>query len=265
MKNNRGIYCSSTLHAVIFALLFFGFPNFFPPATDIQPEAISIDVLPISEISNVKPQEKTPEDQKKPIADKTTERKQEVESKPEETKPEEKPEVISAKELARKEKKPEKKKPEEKKKPKQDSFAAVLKSLDNTTKAEESKKPTQQRVQPNQHEARSQNYDSSQPLSISQIDAIRSQVEACWNFNIGAKNAADLTVLLHVQMNPDGSVLNVELADEQRSRASSDSFFSSAVDAAIRAVRRCSPYKNMPADKYGTWRDFMLSFIPPAM
>jgi len=264
MKDSRGIYYSCALHGMLLVLLIFGLPSFFAPQEDIQPEAISIDVLPISEVSNVKPQEKTPEKQEKPVAEKTVERKAAEETKTEEPKPEEKPEKISAKEMVKKEKKPEKKKPEEKKKPKQEDLASVLKSIENTAKAEEGKKPTQQRVQPNQHQAQSQNYDASQPLSISEMDAIRSQIEQCWNPNIGAKNAGSLVVLLHITMNSDGSVATVDLAKDQ-GRYASDSFFAAAADAAMRAVKRCSPYKNLPADKYGRWRDMDLNFTPPPM
>ena len=49
---------------------------------------------------------------------------------------------------------------------------------------------------------------SSEPLTISEIDLIRRQIERCWNPPLGAKDAQDLVIRARVQLNPDGS-LNV--------------------------------------------------------
>jgi outer membrane biosynthesis protein TonB len=264
MRDSRGIVYSSTLHGFILILLIFGLPHFLHPPMDAEPESISVDILPIAPLSNVKPQDRTPDKQeKKPVAEKATEKKAAPETKKEEVKPEEKPEIVSARQLTKKEKKkPEKKKPVEKKK--SDDLASVLKSVENTARAEESKKPTQQKTTPDAHEAKSQTYDASQPLAMSEKDAIVSQIERCWSPPIGAKNAQNLIITLHVEVGQDGSVLKAELAQDQ-GRYNSDSFFQAAADSAIRAVHECSPLKNLPGDKYGTWRDMELSFNPHDM
>jgi len=140
----------------------------------------------------------------------------------------------------------------------------VLKSVKDTAKAEESKKPTESTHAKSQSRTTSQNYDASLPLSMSEKDAIRNQFQKCWDVPAGARDAYNLVVTLHIEVNEDGSVTKAELAHDE-SRYASDSFFRAAADSAIRAVQRCSPLKDLPADKYGNWRDMELTFDPKDM
>jgi predicted methyltransferase MtxX (methanogen marker protein 4) len=99
----------------------------------------------------------------------------------------------------------------------------------------------------------------SSRLTMGEEDAIREQIRQYWNAPVGAKDAQNLIVTLHIQMNRDGSVIKTVLAADQN-RYASDSFFHAAVDAAIRAVTRASPLKNLPTEKYNTWQDAELVF-----
>lgn len=49
----RGFYYSLALHTIIIALLFVGVPSLWKPAPEEM--AVFIDVLPITDITNVKP------------------------------------------------------------------------------------------------------------------------------------------------------------------------------------------------------------------
>jgi len=255
---------SLILHGILLLIMIFGLPNFFHRKIDNEPTAISVDILPIAPMSNVKPQEKSePKPEKKPIEEKKTERKATAETRKVEPKPQEKPEPVKAKDVFKvPEKKPEKK--VEKPKPKVDELDSVLKSVKETAKAEESKRPTEKVTQPNKTEAKSETYDNSQPLSMSEKDNIRSQFQRCWSVPAGAKDAQNLVVTLHITVNEDGSVTNVELSGDS-SRYNSDSFFRAAADSAMRAVRECSPLKSLPTDKYGSWKDMELTFDPKDM
>ncbi len=102
-------------------------------------------------------------------------------------------------------------------------------------------------------------------MSISEIDAIKNQIRNCWVPPIGARDAQNLAVMLHLQLAPDGSVLKVELASESKSLYSSNSFFRAAADSARRAVQECSPLKNLPPEKYATWHEIDMSFDPKEM
>lgn len=255
---------SLILHAVLLLLMIFGLPNFLHRKIDMEPEAITVDILPMAPMSNVKPQERTePKPEKKPVQEKKTEKKvvpetHKVEPRPQ---PQEKPQQVKAKDVFRIQDKKEKK-VEKKPKPKEDDLDSVLKSVEETAKAEESNHPTEKAVkEPAKTEAKSETYDNSLPLSLSEKDAIRNQLQHCWSVPAGAKDAQNLIVDLHITVGQDGAVNNVELAKDT-SRYNSDSFFRAAADSAMRAVRECSPLKNLPADKYGSWSDMDLTFDP---
>ncbi len=101
-------------------------------------------------------------------------------------------------------------------------------------------------------------------LTISEIDAVRRQIEPCWNVQIGARNPEELIVDVRVYMNRDGTVRKVQIIDTARMR--SDVFFRAAADSARRAVqnKNCTPL-NLPADKYDRWQQMVLRFDPSQM
>ena len=277
MQLSKGWQYSAILHITILLLMIFGLPEFLHRHIDAEPPVISVEILPIAKESNVKPQEETPEkpEPKKPVEEKHTERKQTVEAakpktsqetppKPEQRTPEP-PIPVKAEEVVKKVEPPKKVEPKkvEKKVSKEEDLDSILTSVAKTAKSEESKKPTEAK-QSNTKKAVSQNYDASKPLSMSEIDAIRQQIQQCWSPPIGAKDADNLIINLRINIAEDGTVTKVDL-DSDESRYNSDSFFKAAADSAIRAVHKCSPLKNLPSDKYSTWSDITMTFNPKDM
>jgi outer membrane biosynthesis protein TonB len=104
-------------------------------------------------------------------------------------------------------------------------------------------------------------HDASQKLSMSELDALKRQIERCWNFPAGARNARDLVVEIRVLVNRDRTVRQASIVDVARMRR--DPFYRSAAESARRAVLnpRCSPLKLPPA-KYDLWRSMTLRFDP---
>ena len=101
------------------------------------------------------------------------------------------------------------------------------------------------------------------PLSISEIDLIRSQFERCWNPPVGARDAADLVIRVRIALNPDGSLAAApELIDQSRM---SDTFWRAAAESALRAVHKCQPLQDLPSSKYQRWRLIDLTFNPKEM
>lgn len=99
-------------------------------------------------------------------------------------------------------------------------------------------------------------------LTMSEIDALRAQISACWSPPVGATNAADLIVWMKIWLNPDGSLARPP--EVTRSGFSLSSYQRAAQDAALRAVRRCAPFR-MPVDKYSSWREIEVRFDPSQM
>jgi hypothetical protein len=97
---------------------------------------------------------------------------------------------------------------------------------------------------------------------MSEIDAIRRQIERCWNVPAGARDAENLIVEIRVRLNPDGSVFQAEILDTVR--LASDAFYRAAAESALRAVRLCSPLQ-LPPKKYNVWKIVTLRFNPKEM
>ncbi len=165
-------------------------------------------------------------------------------------------------------------------KPQPDQLASILKSLDeNKPRIEQKPQPQQPDLErvlktvtqatPRQDQAQNVVREFARPtqttasldqrLSISEIDAVRRQIEGCWNIPAGAKDAKNLVVELRVQLNVDGSVRAVSITDQ--GRLQSDGFFRAAAESAERAVYECAPL-HLPPDKYSQWQDMILNFDP---
>jgi colicin import membrane protein len=124
------------------------------------------------------------------------------------------------------------------------------------------REPNQQRAAPEvaTQSALGTRIGNSATLSQSEIDALRAQIQACWNPPVGAENAQDLVVRVRVQFRTDGT-LSAEPALMNRG---SSPYFQVAAESAMRAVRRCQPY-TLPAAKYDIWRDVEVTFDPRDM
>jgi colicin import membrane protein len=101
---------------------------------------------------------------------------------------------------------------------------------------------------------------SASQLTQSEIDALRAQIQQCWNPPAGATDAKDLIVQIRLQLNQDGSLT----VDPTLVNRGSHPFFRVAAESALRAIRRCQPYK-LPIAKYDVWRDVEVTFDPREM
>jgi len=100
-------------------------------------------------------------------------------------------------------------------------------------------------------------------LTISEVDAIRYQIEQCWNVPAGARDARDLVIKIRINLKPDGSLKGPPvILDRDRM---DDGFFRAAAESARRAVQRCTPLKNLPTSKYDRWQEITLTFNPREM
>ncbi len=103
----------------------------------------------------------------------------------------------------------------------------------------------------------------SQPMTMSEIDAIRYQIEKCWSIPAGARDAENLVVQIKIFLNVDGSLSKApEIVGGNRS---GDPFYRTAAESARRAVLKCQPLTNLPAEKYSNWREITLTFNPREM
>jgi outer membrane biosynthesis protein TonB len=229
-----------------------------------MPSPMIVDIVKVSDITNLPPMpkkqaEKTPvtkavEEPPKPLPEK------EVAVKKEAVK-ETKKEAVAP--LQKKEEKPKAELNLEKKK-KEDpiDFASVLKTVE---KMQQKQTATPEPVvNETKSSAEGQPYIASLPLSISEMDAVRRQIEQCWNVPAGARDAQDLEVHVWVSLNPDGSLIQEKLVDDMGQ--GNNPFYRSAAESALRALLnpKCMPLK-LPPDKYYQWKTMTLNFNPKDM
>jgi colicin import membrane protein len=281
-KVRTGLAISSIGHAVIlgWGLVALAPAVFDPPPTESMP----VDLVPISELTQLQAgnRDAPKKEQSKQAAQKVAEAKQAPEEKkpklpevkqaaapPPEAKPEPKPEP--RREEPKPEAKPEAAAPLPPKretpppKPKTppaaktkqrdfnpDQIAALLdRRTPNTQRAAE---------QPATSGSFGASTGNAPRLTQSEIDALRAQIQACWNPPVGAADARDLVVLVRVQFRTDGTLA----AEPQVVNRGSSPYFQIAAESATRAVRRCQPY-TLPAAKYEIWRDVEVTFDPRDM
>jgi outer membrane biosynthesis protein TonB len=95
-------------------------------------------------------------------------------------------------------------------------------------------------------------------LSASEMDALRQQIQKCWNPPFGVADAQGLRVTVKMRLTPTGEI---EGRPEVVSGGGADGVGRAAADSARRAVIVCSPYQ-LPADKYDAWQDVVVNFDP---
>lgn len=294
-QNRFWIYIaiSAALHLFVFVLFTLGLPHFFKPLP--EPEVVTFEIVPVGDISNIKTQkvqkEKTLEEEvakkiqktkqddvpdKKEEVKKAEENKEESKRDFDEKKPEDKREVVSLKKENDKKKedkkksdkaqekqvKKEDKKPKKKKLPTDKEMDALLKTLEKASEGKEEK--SAKRAVSAKSDAKQDsvgNYDEDKPLSISEEQAIRGQIERHWNVPSGVQNAGDITITLYISMKIDGTVDQVRLEDS-RCPTGAETVCRAAIDSAIRAVRQASPLQNLSSVRYNNWREVRLSFDP---
>jgi hypothetical protein len=104
------------------------------------------------------------------------------------------------------------------------------------------------------------------PISMSEKDFIRKQVEDRWQFDIGAKDASNLIVRIRFSLNPDGSLrTQPEIVDQARMYLPGQESYRSAAESARRAVLKAVPFQLPPGDKEKWSQDIILNFDPRQM
>jgi hypothetical protein len=157
--------------------------------------------------------------------------------------------------------------------PPEDDFASVLKTVEKLkTRAKPDPKP--KKKEPsfedelsdvlNKHarvEPPSQPAPLGPKMSMSEIDALRRQIERCWNPPAGAPKAENLVVEVKLAINPDGTVQRAQIVDT--ARMSRDPFYRAAAESVRRAIKSplCTPLR-LPLEKFELWKDTTLRFDP---
>lgn len=104
------------------------------------------------------------------------------------------------------------------------------------------------------------------PISMSEKDFIRKQVEDKWQFDLGAKDAQNLIVRIRFSLNADGTLrTQPEIVDQARMYLPGQESYRSAAESARRAVLKAVPFRLPPGDADKWSQDIILNFDPRQM
>lgn len=276
------VYTSAALHMILLLLAIVGLP--WIKRDFVIPPPISIELAelaPITQTTKVapkatpKPEEPPKQEPPPPQPDNKAsevkppvpeEKKEEKAEEKEKEKPKPTDEALPDKKKKEEEKKKKQEKKEEKKaeeKPK--DFASVLKNLAEPKPAAPAPVDTpDMKVNDAAAPEQAANAPLGPKMTMSEEDALRRQLEGCWNVPFGAKDAESTIVEIFMVINPDRTLREARIVDT--ARYNSDNFYRAMADSALRAVRNplCSPFQ-LPPDKYDTWKTTTVVFNPSQM
>ena len=270
-------------HIAVFVFAIYGFPS-TSKSIFVDHHVIDVEIIAVTETQDPEtiPKQAPPREKvKAPPPPKSPEPPKQVASLPPEPAPPAPPEP-APKPKAKKQPKPPPKRvaPRPKPRPKPDFASMMLKTVQKLKETppakpenpKEKKKSFDEKMaalmkrQSRSQLERAQRTSLGENLSISEIDAIRRQIERCWLVPaaIGAKNVEKMAVQIRMKLNPDGTLRESRIVD--RFRMETNPSYKAVAESALRAVRnpRCNKFK-LPLQKYDVWKDVVLRFNPSEM
>lgn len=98
-------------------------------------------------------------------------------------------------------------------------------------------------------------------LTASELDALRGQIQRCWNPPAGVSEAGSLRISIQMRLDQSGALQGMP---QIVSGGGASMIERVAGEAALRAIRLCAPY-NLPVEKYDTWSQVQINFDPSQM
>lgn len=284
----RGLPASIIAHAAVLGASYVTFPYWSSTRVfTTELEAVDVNFAEIGEITNIaplietepeEPEEVAPEEPEEvpedPVEEEIPEAEQDV-SEPEAAPAEEDPEeVLPDFQPEEPEEEPEPK-PEPEKKPEpeprrpQDDLADFLNQSETTFKSERATRrerpeprvvppeapQTALKDAPKPAETRNRQGSGERNGNTARLEAlVVSRIRnECWAGVDDLPNPERYNVQMNLKLNEDGSIADLTLVDPKR-RPIGSSFMGTAVDRALRAVRKCEPFR-LPSDEYELWSE----------
>jgi hypothetical protein len=102
------------------------------------------------------------------------------------------------------------------------------------------------------------------PITLAERDGLKFAIQSCWNVPAGLREAEELKITVAAELDSDGAVISgsIRLIDPA---TIIDGRYDAAYRAARSALIRCSPYSDLPRDKFAQWRNIEVVFNPEGM
>jgi len=96
-------------------------------------------------------------------------------------------------------------------------------------------------------------------LTLSEKDALTSQILGCWSVPLGLPLSNDMLVRIKLDLNPDGSIEKMEMLDHIKMNTPGKEVFRTLADSVRRAITLCQPLR-VPSTGYERWKNMILNF-----
>ncbi len=272
MLNNKtnfekALISSTVLHIVVMFIFIFEIPSIFEPKIT-EENVLTFEVLPVTDINNIETQEKSLE--KLDESDEEKYKKLESHDNPQEVKPieeEAKEEIPETKEIVPEEEK--KIKPKKEEQPKEevqkdlDPFEQALKNIDPKSLGdeEEAKKKTDRARKISKRKSFGKNFHKNAPLSITEKNLIKNQIQRKWRKPVGSKNIEQVRIYLRMFIEKDGTIKDYWV-HKKKCPPDSGNTCKIAEKSIMRAVKKASPLKNLPSSRYDSWKETEIVLSP---
>ena len=260
----KSIFLSFFFHIIIIILTAMSLPHMLRKPVDLPP-IISVELIQISDITNIPYAPKA-----KKVLEKIKKKKEEERIVSEQAPPKvvkkEKPDAIPLPDDVKKRKKIKTKKQNPKKietEIKQTSEFEKKELFDPDQIAaliDKSKEETAETLKKDKKITQSSKKTSfATGLTLSQEDALKAQIFGCWSLPLGLPYHKNLLVRIKLKLKPDGTVLRSEILDHARMNQPGQGFYKVLAESALRAIRICQPLR-VPPTGYEKWKDLQLNF-----
>ena len=99
-------------------------------------------------------------------------------------------------------------------------------------------------------------------LSLSEMDALRGQIQNNWSIIPGMADAADVRVQVKMQLDQNGDIIG---EPEVTATGGSEAARRALAGGARRAIMKSRPFKGLPPEKYDAWSEVVVNFDPSQM
>ena len=263
----KSLVYSLTFHSIMILLTILSLPFMLREPIDLPP-IVSVELIQISDKTSIPYAPKA-----RKILEETKKKEERVvsEQAPPAAKAKEKPDRIplpkeneEEKKLVKKKQNPEEVKPQIRQSSEFEKNEIVdtnqIAALIDKAKEEEAVKQKKS----NKITQSSQKNSFASGLTLSEEDALRAQIFACWSVPLGLPYDQDLLVRVKLQLKQDGTIMKSEILDHERMNRPGQKFYKVLAESALRAVRLCQPLK-VPPTGYDKWKDLQLNFNPTEM
>ena len=103
---------------------------------------------------------------------------------------------------------------------------------------------------------------SGTKLTMSEMDALRGQIQNNWSIIPGLADAADVRIKVTMQLDQSGDIVG---EPEVVATGGSESARRALAGGARRAIMKSRPFKGLPPEKYDAWSEVVVNFDPSDM